>query len=70
VTAEEIGKPASHPFYAKVNEALDECQFGREAEEPCQRFHKAAKGRASIAPCVCFRALLIGCCVSTTTRAG
>ena len=27
VTTEEITRPASHPFYAKLNEILDECRF-------------------------------------------
>jgi len=37
VTTEEITKPASHPFYAKVNEVLDECKFDRKAEQLSER---------------------------------
>jgi hypothetical protein len=40
VTTEEITKPASHPFCAKVNAVLDECKFDRKAEQLCQRFYR------------------------------
>ncbi len=70
VTTEEITKPASHPFYAKVNEVLDECKFDRKAEQPCQRFYKPAKGRPSITPGVYFRALLIGYCEGISSERG
>lgn len=62
VTTREITKPASHPFSEKLSVVLDECQFYRKAERPCQRFYKPVKGRPSIAPSVYFRALLIGYC--------
>ena len=62
VTTDEISKPASHPFYAKVGEVLDECKFDRKVEQLCQRFYKPVKGRPSITPGVYFRALLIGYC--------
>lgn len=70
VTAEEISKPASHPFYAKVNEVLEECRFDRKAEQLCQRFYKPVKGRPSIAPGVCFRASLIGFCEGLGSERG
>ena len=60
VTTEEITQPASHPFYAKVNEVLADCQFDLKAEQLCERFCKPVKGRPSITPGVYFRALLIG----------
>ena len=53
-------QPASHPFYAKVNEVLADCQFDLKAEQLCERFCKPVKGRPSITPGVYFRALLIG----------
>jgi len=70
VTTEEITKPASHPFYAKVNEVLDECKFDRKAEQLCQRFYKPLKGRPSITPGVYFRALLIGYCEGISSERG
>ena len=62
VTAEEITKPASHPFYAKVNEVSAECQFDLKVEQLCERFYKPVKGRPSITPGAYFRALLFGDC--------
>ena len=70
VTTEEITKPASHPFYAKVNEVLDECKFDRKAEQLCERFYKPVKGRPSITPGVYFRALLIGYCEGISSERG
>lgn len=70
VTAEEISRPASHPFYAKVNEVLEECQFDRKVEQLCERFYKPVKGRPSIAPGVYFRALLIGYCEGISSERG
>ena len=70
VTTEEITRPASHPFYAKVNEVLKECQFDRKVEQLCERFYKPVKGRPSIAPGVYFRALLIGYCEGISSERG
>src|SRR5664279_2583229 len=70
VTTEEITKPASHPFYAKVNEVLDECRFDLKAEQLCKRFYKPVKGRPSITPGVYFRALLIGYCEGIGSERG
>lgn len=60
VSAEEIAKPASHPFYAKVNEILNEHHFDQKAEQLCRRYYKPVMGRPSIAPGAYFRALLVG----------
>ena len=70
VTTDEISKPASHPFYAKVGEVLDECKFDRKVEQLCQRFYKPVKGRPSITPGVYFRALLIGYCEGISSERG
>jgi transposase len=70
VTTEEISKPASHPFYARVAEVLDECQFDRKVEQLCERFYKPVKGRPSITPGVYFRALLIGYCEGISSERG
>ena len=70
VTTEEITKPASHPFYARVNEVLEECRFDRKVEQLCQRFYRPVKGRPSIAPGVYFRALLIGYCEGIASERG
>jgi transposase len=60
VSAEQIAKPASHPFYAKVNEVLAAHGFDRKVEHLCRRYYKPVKGRPSLAPGVYFRLLLIG----------
>ena len=70
MTAEEISKPASHPFYAKVNALLEECRFDAKAEQLCQRFYKPVKGRPSITPGVYFRALLVGFCEGIDSERG
>ena len=70
VTTEEITKPASHPFYTKVNAVLDECRFDLKAEQLCKRFYKPVKGRPSITPGVYFRALLIGYCEGISSERG
>jgi transposase len=70
VTTEEITRPASHPFYAKLNEVLDECRFDERVEHVCERFYKPVKGRPSIAPGAYFRALLVGFCEGIDSERG
>lgn len=60
VATDEIPKAASHPFYSKVNQVLDQYQVDRRLEFLCRRFYKPTFGRPSIAPGVYFRLLLIG----------
>jgi len=60
VSTSEIPKAASHPFYAKVNEVLEERKLDRRLEHLCRRFYKPVLGRPSMAPGVYFRLLLIG----------
>ena len=70
VTTEEITRPASHPFYAKLNEVFDECRFDERVEHVCEHFYKPVKGRPSIAPGVYFRALLVGVCEGIDSERG
>ena len=60
VSTSEIPKAASHPFYAKVNEVLEQRKLDRRLEHLCRRFNKPVWGRPSMAPGVYFRLLLIG----------
>ncbi|MFN3327146.1 MAG: transposase [Bryobacteraceae bacterium] len=60
VSTSDIAKPASHPFYSKVNEVLDRHKVDRRLEHLCRRFYKPVLGRPSMAPGVYFRLLLIG----------
>lgn len=60
VSTSEIPKAASHPFYARVNEVLEERKLDRRLEHLCRRFYRPVYGRPSMAPGVYFRMLLIG----------
>src|SRR5580692_2005386 len=55
-----LAKGASHPFYQRLNQLLDEGRFDEFVEERCQRFYKGKRGRPSLIPGVYFRLLLIG----------
>jgi transposase len=70
LSAEEIVKPASHPFYAKLNTVLDEHKFDRKVEHLCRRFYRPVMGRPSLAPGVYFRLLLIGYCEGIDSERG
>jgi transposase len=60
MAATEIVKPASHPFYAKVNEILDQNKVDLKLEYLCKRFYAATMGRPGLAPGIYFRMLLLG----------
>jgi transposase len=55
-----LAKGASHPFYQRLNELLEESHFDALVEGRCERFYAARRGRPSLAPGVYFRLLLIG----------
>lgn len=60
VSAEEMPRTASHPYYGKVNEVLNQAGFDRAVERLCHRYYKPTMGRPSLAPGVYFRMLLLG----------
>jgi transposase len=60
MAATEIVKPASHPFYTKVNEILEQNKVDRRLEYLCKRFYAPTMGRPGLAPGVYFRMLLLG----------
>lgn len=60
ISVEEMAKPDSHPFYARLNQVLDEGGFDEFAESRCAEFYAAGKGRPGLAPGIYFRCLLIG----------
>ena len=70
VSADEIVKPTSHPFYAKMNAVLDDNKFDRKVEHLCRRFYRPVKGRPSLAPGAYFRLLLIGYCEGIDSERG
>src|SRR5438128_4738628 len=51
---------ASHPFYQRLNQLLDENGFDAYVEGRCQRFYAPKMGRPSLAPGMYFRLMLIG----------
>ena len=55
-----LAKGASHPFYQRLNQLLEESHFDEFVEGQCQGFYAAKRGRPSLVPGVYFRLLLIG----------
>jgi len=55
-----LARPASHPFYERLNHLLAKHYFDRFVEGKCQRFDAATMGRPGLAPGVYFRLLLVG----------
>jgi transposase len=55
-----LAKGASHPFYQRLNQLLEESRFDAFVEGRCWRFYAKKRGRPSLAPGVYFRLLLIG----------
>jgi hypothetical protein len=41
---------ASHPFYQRLNQLLEESRFDEFVEGRCQRFYAEKRGRPSLAP--------------------
>ena len=55
-----LPKGASHPFYQRLNQLLEESGFDEFVENRCRQFYAAKRGRPSLAPGGYFRLLLIG----------
>jgi transposase len=55
-----VARPASHPFYERLNELLAGHDFDRFVEEKCRSFYAATMGRPGLAPGMYFRLLLVG----------
>jgi transposase len=51
---------ASHPFYQRLNQILDEKQFDEHVEAICERFYAGEVGRPGLAPGIYFRLLMVG----------
>ncbi|HEV2198688.1 MAG TPA: transposase [Bryobacteraceae bacterium] len=51
---------ASHPFYQKLNQILDEKHFDEFVEALCERFYAETMGRPGLAPGIYFRLLMVG----------
>jgi transposase len=55
-----LARPASHPFYERLNELLARHGFDGWVEGKCRRFYAATMGRPGLAPGIYFRLLLVG----------
>jgi transposase len=55
-----LARPASHPFYERLNELFAGHDFDRFVEGECRRFYAATMGRPGLAPGIYFRLLLVG----------
>jgi transposase len=60
VAQASLAKGASHPFYQRLNQLLEESRFDEFVEGRCRRFYAERQGRPSLAPGMYFRLLLIG----------
>jgi transposase len=60
VATAALARPASHPFYDRLNRLLDECQFDALVESVCKPFYAQTLGRPGLAPGIYFRLLMVG----------
>lgn len=60
VATTALARPASHPFYERLNRLLDECQFDDFVERLCKPFYAETLGRPGLAPGIYFRLLMVG----------
>ena len=51
---------ASHPFYQRLNQILDEKKFDEYVEAICEEFYAGEVGRPGLAPGIYFRLLMVG----------
>jgi transposase len=51
---------ASHPFYHRLNQILDEKKFDEHVESICERFYAGGVGRPGLTPGIYFRLLMVG----------
>jgi transposase len=60
IATQELPRSASHPFYKRLNEVLEENRFDEYVERSCEGFYASTMGRPSLAPGVYFRLLMLG----------
>jgi transposase len=60
VAAQDLPRSAAHPFYARLNQILDQVDFDGYVESLCQRFYSDEIGRPGLPPGRYFRMLLLG----------
>ena len=60
IATSELPKSPGHPFYARLNEALEAAGFDAFVEARCGAFYAPVMGRPSLTPGRYFRLLLVG----------
>ena len=60
VATTDLPRSAAHPFYARLNQILDDAGFDTFVETACATFYADGVGRPSLAPGRYFRLLLLG----------
>jgi len=60
VATQDLPQTAAHPFYARLNQILDQHDFDRHVEGLCQPFYADEVGRPGLPPGRYFRLLRIG----------
>jgi len=60
VATQDLPRSAAHPFYARLNQILDQAEFDDYVESVCRRFYADEIGRPGLAPGRYFRLLLLG----------
>jgi len=56
----DLAEAPGHPFYRRLNEALEQAGFDEFCEARCRQFYHEKLGRPSLAPGMYFRVMLIG----------
>lgn len=60
VSTATLARPASHPFYERLNRLFDETGFDEFVETLCKSFYAGSLGRPSLPPGMYFRLLMVG----------
>lgn len=60
ISAVDLPRSASHPFYRKLNEVLSAGGFDDYVESLCGKYYADGVGRPSLAPGIYFRCMLVG----------
>ena len=55
-----LAKGASHPFYQRLNQILDDKKFDEYVETICEEFYAGEVGRPGLSPGIYFRLLMVG----------
>lgn len=60
ITTSELPRSPGHPFYERLNRALESEGFDAFVESQCREFYAPMLGRPSLAPGRYFRLMLVG----------